>query len=478
MKKRPITRIWLAATGAALLVSGPAVGVAAADPSMPDASEQLQSDPALVSAAPAVTLSASSVYAESLVTVSGSGYVPGDSFNVYLDFAGPNPPGSLVGYGSVASDGTFSVPVTVPASTAAGSHTLTVKAPLFAEPTTVSFTVLPTPTSASLSASSGVRGSWLVIYGQGYARGENVTALLGSIMLGSARVAEDGTFSMSTTVPFGAPVGPQVVTLAGESTAELTLSLTVTPATVAPSFTSADELAIGVYGTGYMPGETVTATFGPDAVLLNQVTVEKDGRFVLHSPVPAGAALGMHIVTVTGSRTEPNHLEFWNVAVALSTDTAAPGAAYTVNGRGYPPGVTVRGFFDNLVAFGPVTVAADGTFSLATAVPVAAPIGSMNYVLVSALDVRARVLQVPFTVVEATVTATPPVDSSMSRRSSAGAMPLPNSGGTASRGLNIQTAAQHESPDLWAAAFSVTAGLVGAALLGFMPLRNRRRRCS
>jgi hypothetical protein len=253
---------------------------------------------------------------------------------------------------------------------------------------------------------------------------------------------------------------------------------------VEPSFLPVDELAVGVNGTGYIPGETVTATFGPDAVMLKQVSVEKDGRFVLYSPVPPGSALGMHIVTVTGTRTPPNHLEFWNVAVTLSTNTAAPGAAYTVNGSGYPPGMTVSGFFDNLVAFGPATVAKDGTFNLATAVPVVAPIGAMNYVLVTTYDSRARSLRMPFTVVEATSTATPATppppsaDSSTTNGSTASAASLPASGGTTARGLNIQTAAQREPAYPRRVALSVTTGLIGAVLFGYLPLRRRRSRRS
>ena len=409
MKKGTLARARLAAAAStALLIAGSSIGGTAADASMQSAVGQLVSNPALASGAPTVALSASSVYAESSVTVSGSGFVPGDTFNVYLDYGSSYPQRRLVGYGSVASDGTLSVPVTVPAGTAPGSHTITVEAPLSQGPVTVSFTVVAIPPSTSLSASSGVRGSWLTIFGRGYSTGEVVTAVLGDIELGSVRVAEDGTFSIPTTVPFSAPVATQTVTVTGAVTAVQSLPFTVTPATVAPSFLEADELAVGVYGTGYMPGETVTATFGPDAVMLKQVTVEKDGRFVLNAPVPPGAALGMHILTVTGTRTPPNHLEFWNAAVMLSTDTAAPGAAYTVNGSGYPPGITVRGFFDNLVAFGPATVAKDGTFHLATAVPAVAPIGAMNYVRVSPNDARARPLRIPFTVVESTSTATPP----------------------------------------------------------------------
>jgi hypothetical protein len=482
-KKRTRAGGWLAAAaGTALLVAGSSFGVAAADASTPGAPSPLMSVPALVSAAPTVTLSASSVYAESSITVSGSGYVSGDSFNVYLDF-GSSGPSALLGYGSVASDGTLSVPVTVPAGTAPGPHSITVQAALSPGATTVSFTVVATPPSASLSVSSGVRGSWLLIFGRNYSPGENVTAALGGIGLGSVRVAGDGTFTISATVPFDAPVSTQAVTVTGEVTSVQTLPFTVTAATVVPSFSSVDELAVGVYGTGYIAGETVTATFGPDAVMLKQVTVEKDGRFVLNAPVPPGAALGMHVVTVTGTRTQPYQLEFWNVAVTLSTDTAAPGDAYIVNGTGFPPGIAVSGYFDNLLALGPVTVAEDGTFNLHTAVPLKAPIGAKNYVMVNPLDERARGLKLPFTVVEAISTAgpaTPPpsVDGSTTDSSTSSAASLPASSGTASRGLNIQTAAQGGPAYAWMVAFGVTTGLIGALLFGFLPLRKRCTRRS
>lgn len=479
MMNRESSRAWIAgAVGIALLLASSTMGVTVAVASTPAAAAKVTSSSAFVSEVPTATLSDSSVYPGTSVTVSGSGYNPGDFFQVFLDFVSPFDRSGWLGYGFADSDGTLSLSVTVPADTAPGSHSITVKPYSSPEPPTVPLTVIAYPPSAWLQPSSAPRGSGLLISGRGYSTGESVTATLGSIEVGSARVSREGTFSIEGTVPFTAPVAVQSVTVTGDVTAARTLPFTVTPATVTPAHTQTAEFAVGVSGTGYVAGETVTASFGPGAVILNQVTVEKDGRFHLNAPVPADAAPGLHIVTVTGTQTPPNQLEFWNVAITLSPDTAAPGDAYIVNGIGYPPGATVLGWFDNLAPVGSATVEHDGTFKIATTVPAVAPIGPTNYVFVMAYHISARHIQVPFTVVEATP-ALPTPESISTATTDSGTTPdagsIAATGGHASRGLNIQTAVQRNPANPWPLAFTVSAGLIGAAFYAFNSLRNGRR---
>jgi hypothetical protein len=70
------------------------------------------------SAVPAATLSASTAVAGTSVTASGVGFTPGESIRVTLD-------GSVLTTDAAASNGTMSTSVTIPASTTAGSHAVT-----------------------------------------------------------------------------------------------------------------------------------------------------------------------------------------------------------------------------------------------------------------------------------------------------------------------------------------------------------------
>ncbi|MGO4384227.1 hypothetical protein [Specibacter sp. RAF43] len=425
-------------------------------------------------------LSAASGYQTSSFTVSGSGYLSGELLNVFM---GPNSGsalGNFLATAQVATDGTFSVLVSIPAGTAPGQQDITIR-DIAARPIqSLPFNVLPP--AMSVSATSGTRGSGFTVSGIGYTTGEAFTVSLGGMELGSGHVpgAGNGMFSLPVNVPYMIPAGHQNLVVSSDhglskqfpfEVLAPSLALSLTPASGVPGA----ELKVNI--AGYIPGETVQVLFGPTKDLLQQFTVGTDTATYVLANVPNGAVAGPNTVTVVGSRTTtPQSAQYTvvapgNPAVTLSAPNGAAGRSFLIAGTGYTPGTTVTA---TLGAGGPrlgsTTVGSNGTFRINATVP-AANAGTQN-IIVTAPGTSG--LSTPFTVLATTKPATPvTTGSSPTLRSVVVSADVPAQG--PARGLKIQTAVQGtaSAPTTgWVA----TAGLLGVLGLAVVVAVRRKRR--
>jgi len=95
-----------------------------------------------------------------------------------------------------------------------------------------------------------------------------------------------------------------------------------------------------VTGTGFTPGETVSATVNSTPMPLTAQTAGPDGRVVFTFPIGADFELGAHSVTVTGSVSGPTDLPDTDFTVVAKTVPAGqPGTPIRGGNGGYGGGI-------------------------------------------------------------------------------------------------------------------------------------------
>src|SRR5690348_17350574 len=161
-------------------------------------------------------------------------------------------------------------------------------------------TPTPVPTALSLSDSSGQAGSTVTANGVGFRPSETVNVTFNGQGVGQPTVADNGTFSLSFTVPNLAPAtyGVLAVGRASGATASATFrirlgtaSLTYDPAQAAPG------TSVTATGTGFQPGETVQLSFnGP---VVGTGTADTSGNVTIAFTMP-NLAPGQYGSTITG----------------------------------------------------------------------------------------------------------------------------------------------------------------------------------
>ena len=350
--------------------------------------------------------------------ITGSGATPGDKATLY-DTDGT----TVLGTGTVAGDGTWSVTPDAPLTE--GSHDLSVtmtetasgneSAPSAVLSIVIDTTAPNAPSTPVLDSASdsGVQGDDITnatqpeVTGTGATPGDTVTLYDtdGTTVLGTAKVAANGTWSVTPDAPLTEGSHDLSVTMTetaagNESNPSSALSLVID--TTAPDAPAAPTLDLGsdsgakgdnitndnqpaITGSGATPGNTVTLYDTDGTTVLGTATVAGDGTW----SVTPDAALseGSHNLSVTmtdaaGNESDPS------AALSLVIDTMAPDAPAaptldlgsdsgtqgdnTTNdnqpaiiGSGATPGDTVTLYdTDGTTVLGTATVANDGSWSV------------------------------------------------------------------------------------------------------------------
>lgn len=272
---------------------------------------------------PAVVVAPGTVAQGQPIAVSGSGFAPGETVEVFV--AG----GAVAAMTTATANGSFGpLPLPIPASVGTGGHSVraygtssfryaesgvTVVPAQQATPTATP-TPLPSPTpvlnpAISLNPASLSPGAQTVVSGSGFFPGETVLIRFNGNLQNGVTTSAAGDFSgVLVSVPVGTAAGTYAITASGASSGRsVGASLVVQPAqpggppSIAVSPTSAQPgTQIHVAGTGFQPGETVLVSFN-NAVVQN-LTADATGSFTNGAfVVPTGLTPGQYGVAVLGA---------------------------------------------------------------------------------------------------------------------------------------------------------------------------------
>ncbi|WP_420388680.1 Ig-like domain-containing protein [Marinobacter sp.] len=350
--------------------------------------------------------------------VTGSGATPGDTVTLY-----DTDSTTILGTGTVAGDGTWSITPDAPLSE--GSHDLSVTMTDAAgnesgPSTTLSLDIDTTAPDAPAApildsgSDSGTQGdnttnnTQPAITGSGATPGDTVTLYDtdGTTVLGTGTVAANGTWSITPDAPLSEGSHDLSVTMTdaagNESDPSAALSLDID--TTAPNAPSAPILDSGsdsgtqgdnttndtqpaITGSGATPGDTVTLYDTDGTTVLGATTVAGDGSWSIIPAAPL--AEGSHDLSVTMTETAAGNESAPSAALSIVIDTTAPNTPATapildsasdsgvlgdnttnntqpaVTGTGATPGDTVTLYdTDSTTVLGIGTVAGDGTWSI------------------------------------------------------------------------------------------------------------------
>jgi hypothetical protein len=215
-------------------------------------------------------------------------------------------------------------------------------------------------------------GSTVNVTGSGFAPGESVTVALGKVTTTVLADKNGDTAPAALVVPFG--LLDSTVTLEGATSgAKANVALTVAPFNPQISldiYYAQPGTVVTATGTGFVPGETVTATLGS---ISTTVVATKLGAVTAALKIPFGLIDGT--VTLTGvksaaaAKTSLTIAPF-NAQISLDTYYTQPGTVVNVTGAGFVPGETVTAKLGTETATG----VAD-TMGNVAAIPLTIPFG-------------------------------------------------------------------------------------------------------
>ena len=271
--------------------------------------------PTYFTVTPQITLSPSSGYVGSTVTVSGTGFNAG-SVTIYFDT-------TAVGTATASTSGTFTnVTFTVPDS-CQGSHTIKGSDATGVSPN-VTFT---TSQKITLSPTSGAVGDEVTVSGTGFRASKPITITFDgdTVTTSPASVSTDsnGSFSNTTfTIPTCVNDTYEVKASDGfyTDTADFTTSAGVT---ISPITTQTSPGHVGdevtVSGTGFVVNHQVTITYLSVPIAVATTATDANGTFSATFEVPASEG-GAHTITATdGTNT---------ITSTFTMESAAPSTVY------------------------------------------------------------------------------------------------------------------------------------------------------
>jgi hypothetical protein len=354
---------------------------------------------------------------------------------------------TLSGTGVKASGtGGFSCVVTVPASSLAGSATITATNATWKTTATASFTVTGW-TISPLSVTSGVIGTSVTVTGTGFAVSSGVVLTFGSIAITPASCSGGSTFSGTTitttaagaftcvvAIPAGSLAGVGTM-LATDASGGQTASapFTVTAWTISPLSVTSGIIgtSVTVTGTGFAVSSGVVLTFGNIAITPascsggstfsgTTITTTAAGAFTCVVAIPAGSLAGLGTMTATdasGGQTATASFTVTAWTISLSLSSGLVNKSITVTGAGFAVSSTVVLTFSGIsitptggasctYTGSTITATAAGGFTCTVSIPYgsASGLGTMTATDTSG----AQVATAPFTVSAWTISYTCP----------------------------------------------------------------------
>lgn len=335
---------------------------------------------------------AAAVQAGHAVTLSGSGFLPNEPVAITI-------PGSTLQTLNANAQGGFSTALIIPAAQPSGNLTISAAGQSSHQTATVVVAVTSLA-HISLGAAGAAQGGKVTVAGQGFGPGEPVVLALPGFVLATVSANAQGSFSVSITVPTGAPVSATTITATGAGTHRVaTAALLVTRAPAHLVLSVGAVLAgssVMVSGSGFQPNEQVViAAAGRTLLTLN---ANGSGAFSnVPLTLPAVLLPGLLTLNATGSSSHQTASAVLTVqpraaaSLSVSPPTFSVGTSVRIAGSGFAPGEQVR-LSLNGATFATARTGSAGGFVLTIVLPVTAGMsgaqivatGSVSNVTVSA----------------------------------------------------------------------------------------------
>lgn len=301
------------------------------------------------------------------MTVSGSGYAPGEG--VTVSFA------TATATATADAMGAFSgVSITIP-NIKSGTQQLHATGALTGADAISYIYVGGFYPSAYPSAYYMLPGDAVSFTGSGFAPGETVNAYEGksTTSLSSFVVAQDGSFKNAgeITVPLSYVASNRTIHLVGATsgaTSDVSLAIGQFYPSITPSaYYALPGSTLTFSGSGFAKGETVNLTVGTDTTVVATATVDAKGMITdaLAIPVPynlAGGTLSLHFLGVQSGGAADVVLSVGSLNPQLTPASyyVRPGEALGSTATGFAPGEDVTlSIMEGLVARGTTTATAD-----------------------------------------------------------------------------------------------------------------------
>lgn len=303
--------------------------------------------------AESISLSTASGPVNTVVTVTGSGFTAGATYQTY--FAYGTTYQVTVNTGTVSSTGTltsnFSVP-TVPA----GSYNARVQTS--SDQAIASFTV----TSAiSLNVFSAPVGQQISITGTGFGVGRTVVIRFDSAQVVTSITSNTGTFSTLFVIP-DTYSGSHTIT-ATDGIYTKTTTLSVLPSMAVSPVSGSVGTLVTISGTGFSAGRNVAVRF--DSTQVATSSVNNVGKLSTTFTVPE-TYTGSHTITVTDGIYTNTAVFTVIQSMTISPASGNVGTTITINGSGFHASRSIRITYDGSdIATIPSTITTNnaGTFT-------------------------------------------------------------------------------------------------------------------
>ena len=274
------------------------------------------------------------------ITVSGRGFAAGEGIALSLN-------GAPLASGTADGGGNFNVPVTLPATLAAGTATVTASGQISHQSASATLTV-STSARISLSGSTIQAGGTVTVTGSGFAANEAVVISIPGATLATVGADGQGAFTATVTVPGGQAAGNLAITATGQVSHRSTgaqLVVTIAPRISLNIGAVQPGAGVVVTGSGFGPNEPVAIAIAGNAALAT-VAANAQGAFAATVTIPYTLGPSGVQITATGQQTHravsaaltilalPIHL-------AVGVGPVYPGGSVALSGGGFQPGEQV-----------------------------------------------------------------------------------------------------------------------------------------
>lgn len=329
-----------------------------------------------------ITLTPTSGGVSTSVSISGSGFTASSSITVKFDANTiATTPSSI----TASSSGAFSAAITIPSTAAVGSHTITATDSA-AKTASASFSVI-IPATLTLSPSAGQPSATVTITGSSFNSNSAITVKFDSTTLTTTpsplTATASGTFSATIVIPSSASTGSHTITATDASgkSGSATFTVSLGPIVILNPASGITGTEVTVTGSNFTQNTSALIKFGKIVVPTEppKIVIGAAGTFSTKFLVPAGVAVGNHIVNVKDDKGRQGNATFTVMSsilasITLSTTTLTPGSTITVTGSNFAPNVIVTVKFDGNVMLTERSTQT-GTFTTFFSIPTSAALG-------------------------------------------------------------------------------------------------------